>query len=413
MTASFQALRRAATPAARVVRRVVLPRVLPRVAHRWPTDLRNLRVVGLLSSSSGLGKSARLCTEALGDLGYGVAGVDVAGLYESDDGLPFAASVGTSGRPQVSVYHLNPPMLLPGVLRANWLRYLRTFNIGYWAWELESLPREWVNALRFVDAVMVPSSFCKRAVERHTDKPVVIVPHPIRVGPVAPAPSPAGGRFRIVSIFNFGSSFERKNPLAAVRAFRDAFPGDDAELVLKVSDGAKYPDDRARLLAEIGTAGNIRLVDEVWDEARLAAFLGSADGYLSLHRSEGFGLTLAEAIAAGVPVVTTNWSGSTDFCDPDLCFPVDYDLVPVRDKDPSFAGTGGAVWAEPSVAHASVQLRRLREGREAARDSAARLRDRLRDYLATRTYGAALQQLAAPSGAGYASGRHGAIEAGS
>ncbi len=393
-------LRRAVTPVARAARRSVLPLILPRPAHRWPSHLHDLRVVGLLSSSSGLGKSARLCMDALGGAGYGVSGVDVGSLYQSDDGLSFPASAEKRGPAQLSIYHLNPPMLLPGIMRANPLRFLRTFNVGYWAWELETLPREWIETIRFVDAVMVPSSFCKRAVERHTDKPVLVVPHPVPLRTEL-QPVPAVDRFRVVSIFNFGSSFERKNPLAAIRAFRGAFGSDEnAELVLKVSDGGKYPGDRARLMVEIGDAGNIRLIDEVWDEARLDGFLATASAYLSLHRSEGFGLTLAEAIAAGVPVVTTNWSGSTDFARPDLCFPVEYDLVPVRDRHLSFADMDGAVWAEPSVVHASIQLRHLRDGQSAARAAALKLRDHLRDHLAARTYEAATDRLAAAGEAG-------------
>ena len=404
-------LRQAVTPVARAARRSVLPRVLPRLAHRWPALLHDVRVVGLLSSSSGLGKSARLCMDVFGRAGYGVSGVDVAGLYDSDDGLPFPASVQKLGPAQVSIYHLNPPMLLPGIMRANPLRFLRTFNVGYWAWELETLPREWVETIRFVDAVMVPSSFCKRAVERHTDKPVVVVPHPVPLRATL-GPFPAFDHFRVVSIFNFGSSFERKNPRAAVRAFRGAFGSDEsAELVLKVSDGAKYPGDRARLMAEIGDAGNIQLIDEVWDEARLDGFLASANAYLSLHRSEGFGLTLAEAIGAGVPIVTTNWSGSTDFARPDLCFPVEYDLVPVRDRHLSFANTDGAIWAEPSVVHASIQLRHLRDGQSSARAAALRLRDHLRDHMAARSYQAAIDRLAAADGAGLGAAARGTVGA--
>ena len=388
-------LRRLATPSARMVKRTILPRVMPRVSHRWPPAPADIRIVGLLSSATGLGRSARLCMDVLGDAGYGVTGVDVSGLYDSADGVPVPAGRRRRGRPQVSIYHLNPPMLLPGILRSDPLRFLRTFNVGYWAWELETLPREWIDALAFVDAVMVPSAFCRRAIERHTTKPVLVVPHPVPLRGTG-ARKPVDGVFRVISIFNFGSSFERKNPVAAVRAFKAAFgPSEGAELVLKVGDGGKYPADRALLSAEIGDAANITLVDGVWDEAQLAAFMASADAYLSLHRSEGYGLTLAEAIAAGVPVVATNWSGNVDFCRPDLCFPVDFDLVPARDSHLSFADTEGAVWAEPSVAHAAIQLRRLRDGRPAALACAALLRDHFRDHMASRTYEAAFTDLAA------------------
>ncbi len=343
---------------------------------------------------AGLGRSARLCMDVLGRSGYGVTGADVSGLYNSDDGVSVQADTRRRGPPQVSIYHLNPPMLLPGILRTGPRRFLRTFNVGYWAWELETLPREWIDALAFVDAVMVPSTFCRRAVERHTPKPVLVVPHPVPLRGVTRR-EPTDGVFRVISIFNFGSSFERKNPVAAIRAFRAAFETDEgAELVLKVSDGARYPAERARLSAEIGDAANVTLVDVIWDEAQLDAFMASADAYLSLHRSEGYGLTLAEAIAAGVPVVATNWSGNVDFCHPDLCFPVDFDLVPARDGHLCFDDTEGAVWAEPSVAHAAVQLRRLREARPAARARAALLRDHLRDHMASRTYEAAFAEMA-------------------
>ncbi len=392
-------MRRLLTPAARAVRRSVLPRVFPSPAHRWPDPLRRLRIVGLLSSASGLGKSARLCMSVLARAGYEVSGADVASLYDSSDGLPFDSAAG-AGRAEASIYHLNPPMLLPGIIRSNPVRFWQGYNIGYWAWELEALPREWIEAIRFVDAIMVPSTFCKAAVERHTGKPVLVVPHPVAIGARSAAPSKdrpaATGGFRVVSIFNFGSSFERKNPLAAIAAFRQAF-GDDAtaELVLKVGDGNRYPADRDKLREAIGATANIRLVDEIWDEARLDDFLGGADAYLSLHRSEGFGLTLAEAIAAGVPVVATNWSGNVDFCHPDLCFPIDYRLVPVRDGHLSFEGMEAAVWADPSVDHAAAQLRRVRGNPGEARAAAARLREHLRDYLAGATYQAALATLAA------------------
>ena len=393
-------LRRALTPAARAIRVRVLPSLFPRRNHAFPDQVRHVRIVGLLSSSSGIGKSARLCMDVLQRAGYAVSGADVADLFDSHDGLPFPAPCQVTGPAQVSIYHLNPPMLLPGIIRSNPLAFWRSYNIGYWAWELEELPPEWIAAIRFMDAIMVPSTFCRTAVERHTSKPVLVVPHPVVDGPpdgrrIEPVRDD-GQAFRVLGIFNFGSSFERKNPVAAVRAFRQAFGSDaGAELVLKVSDGPRYPTDKARLEAEIGPSSNIRLIDEVSDADQLAELLASADAYISLHRSEGFGLTLAEAIAAEVPVVATNWSGNTDFCCPDLSFPVDYKLVAVRDAHPSFAGIKAARWAEPSVEHAAVQLRRIRDNPNGARSAAIRLSERLRAYLRGSTYQTALSRLAA------------------
>ena len=398
LKAPRRAMRRLLTPAARALRKTVLPRVFPAAAgHCLPDPLREIRVVGLLSSASGLGKSARLCAKVLSQSGYRVSGANVAKLYQSDDGLPPGEFTGDASRTEASIYHLNPPMLVPGIIRANPVRFWRGYNIGYWAWELEVLPREWIAAMDLVDAVLVPSTFCRRAVQQHTDKPVVVVPHPLTIddAEICDEKPRHDGLFRVISVFNFGSSFERKNPVASIRAFRQAFGNDaSAELVLKVGDGDRYPADRQKLVEAIGDSKNIRLVDEIWDEGRLARFINSADAYLSLHRSEGFGLTLAEAVIAEVPLVATGWSGNMDFCRPDLCFLVDPELVPVQDSHLSFQGLTNAVWAEPSIEHAASQLRSVRSDVPAAQAKAARLRDHLRSHLSAATYQNALAQLA-------------------
>jgi hypothetical protein len=266
---------------ARFVRRAVLPTVMPATSARI-ADPDEVRVVGLLSSASGLGKSARLCIGSMARAGHRVATRDVAPLFASGDGVPYGAGAEIPSRPGgLSIYHLNPPMLLPGIIKSGLGEYYRSFSIGYWAWELEALPAEWVNALKFVQAVIVPSRFCQAAVQRYTAKPVLVVPHPVDASLFAPQRPEPSEIFRVVNIFRFGSSFERKNPIAAVRAFRAAF-GDDrtAELVLKTSYGNRYAADKARLLAEIGSAANIRLIDAVWSEAEMAALVQSASVYL-------------------------------------------------------------------------------------------------------------------------------------
>jgi glycosyltransferase involved in cell wall biosynthesis len=283
-------------------------------------------------------------------------------------------------------------MLLPGIIKSGLGEYYRSFSIGYWAWELEALPAEWVNALKFVQAVIVPSRFCQAAVQRYTAKPVLVVPHPVDASLFAPQRPEASDVFRVVNIFRFGSSFERKNPIAAVRAFRAAF-GDDrtAELVLKTSYGDRYAADKARLLAEIGSAANIRLIDAVWSEAEMAALVQSASVYLSLHRSEGFGLPIAEAIMAETPVLATAWSGNEDFCSRHDTYLCDYTLVPFRDTHPDYEQVANARWAEPSVAHAAEQLRHMRDNPDPAR--ARRAKRALQQHLATWDYERALQTI--------------------
>lgn len=377
-----------------MMRRQVLPRILPAAtATAPPAPNADVRVVGLLSSASGLGVSARLCIEALGQTKHSVSTCDVSSLFDSNDGVAFRdcerANASARG---VSIYHLNPPMLLPGILGSGIAHYRRSFNIGYWAWELDCLPREWISGLRYVDAVFVPSVFCRNAVQRYTEKPVYVVPHPVR--DVAQGERHHSSDFRVIGIFNFGSSFERKNPIALIRAFRAAFADDEsAELVLKTSQGHRYPNDRGRLAAAARGLRNVRVIDEVWPDGRVLDLLGSADVYISLHRSEGFGLTIAEAIMREVPVVVTNWSGNTDFCPSEYAFTVDYDLVPFADVHTDYSEVSEAQWAEPSVAHAAMHLRAIRDAPDEARKRAQRLKMALREHIGRSTYSEALNAL--------------------
>lgn len=378
---------------ARFVRRALLPRVLPDVSDRPMPQGAGVRVVGLLSSASGIGKSARLCAETLQRDGYPVQGRDLAGLFAAGDDIPFPGAARIRPRPRISIIHLNPPMLLPGVIRSGLISHYRSYTIGYWAWELEDLPREWIEAIRFVNAVMVPSVFCQQAVQRHTSKPVLVVPHPVARLPENPR-NHEGRTFRVVNVFRFGSSFERKNPIALVKAFRAAFGSDpDARLILKTSDGARFPADMARLQRVATGMSNVEIVDEIWEEARVASLIRSADLYASLHRSEGFGLPLAEAIMAGTPVLATNWSGSTDFCAPEHTFTVDYVLVPFADSHPDYEQVAGARWADPSVEHAAFQMQRARDDRAAARAKAREARRALCGHLEAHSYARALAVL--------------------
>ncbi len=159
--------------------------------------------------------------------------------------------------------------------------------------------------------------------------------------------------------FNLASSFERKNPLAAIAAFRAAF-GDrsDRLLVIKVGYPQHFAADLARLREAIATARNIRIDTGTLSSARNLALTASVDIVLSLHRSEGFGLVPAEAMLLGRPVIATGWSGNMDFMDATCAVPIGYRLVPVRDPRGVYQ-VPDAVWAEADPDEAVAQLRRL------------------------------------------------------
>lgn len=397
MTLSDAHARRLRRFARRARREILNFAIRPASAHAL-TTIDEARVVGLLSSASGIGNSARLNIASLNADGIAVQSKDVSAYFSSDDGLQYAGQVdGRSISPACTIYHLNPPMLLRGFLASGLRKYYASFNIGYWAWELETIPPEWRRAIDYVDAIFVPTEFCANAIASVTGKPVLVVPHPVartKLADARPQERASDGPFTVLSIFNFGSSYSRKNPIAVIEAFKYAFKADEpARLVLKTSDGRRYPGELDRLKRAIAGHPNIQLIDAVWTETQMQQAYHNAGAFISLHRSEGFGLSIAEAIMQETPVVATAWSGNLDFCDPAATYLAKYTLVPFHDEHGDYAEIASAHWAEASTEHAGALLREIYDAPGEARVKAAQARRFLEAHLQRRTYKAALQEL--------------------
>jgi len=332
-----------------------------------------IEVVGLFHNASGLGESARLCATQLKSEGYKVRCTSVENflLKHHEIGWEFED---TAGKDEIGlrIIHLNPPMIPPYALRLGLKKFASVYNIGYWAWELEKLPREWTKSLNYINAVMGPSDFTASTMRHYTSKPVFTLPHPVTIRKVTDNIRERIGigkdDFLICSVFALESSLERKNPQALVNAFLEAF-GDkpDAYLVFKIS---KIGDGKAELLALSKDHKNIRFIDDVWPREDILGLIKTADVYASLHHAEGFGLCMAEAMLLGTPVVATNWSGNVDFCHEENSFPVGYSMVPVRARHSEFARARNSVWAEADVHQAAAILRQIYEDPSLAKKKA-------------------------------------------
>ena len=195
-------------------------------------------------------------------------------------------------------------------------------------------------------------------------------------------------------MFSLASSFERKNPLAAIAAHRRAF-GDrpDRILLLHVTNPHHFPADFARLHAQVG--GNVRLQTRDLSRADSHALMACADIVLSLHRSEGFGLVPAEAMLLGKPVVATDWSATAEFLDASCGAPVAARLIPARDARGVFEAPG-AVWADADVDDAAGWLRRLGEDAGLRAQLGAAARRAAMERLGPATLRAALANLGTP-----------------
>jgi glycosyltransferase involved in cell wall biosynthesis len=328
-----------------------------------------IAIAGEFSRASGLGEGARLMAAAVRRMGLPVWTIDLPPPVDGQAEIEAAPSaIPSFGVPLV--LHVNAPMLPLALLRLPDAITRNRFIIGYWAWEMPEPPPEWRPATACVNEVWVPSRFTAAALEPLLPGRVKIVPPPLALVP--PLASAAGrsdfdlpeDAVVVLVSFNLASSFVRKNPFAAVAAFRGAF-GDrpDRILLLKVSHPEHAPTDFARL-SQMARAPNIRIDTRTLPPGDSHALTACADIVLSLHRGEGFGLVLAEAMLLGKPVVATGWSGNTDFMDRTNAALVSYRLAPARDDRSVYRG----LWAEPDVAEAASLLRTLADD-PAARQS--------------------------------------------
>jgi glycosyltransferase involved in cell wall biosynthesis len=348
----------------------------PRPGRRPASAAEPIYVAGALTTASGLGQGARLCLDTLRAEGWDVRGIDLSAALMQDARIAdhVVPEAGAAEGPGTIILHVSGFTTSLALLHLGRRLLAGKTIIGYWAWELPDLPPDWVAGLDYLHEVWVPSRFTAAAVARHTRLPVRVVPHPV---PAVPAAEQAGGQALTVLVaFDMRSGFARKNPLAAIAAFRQAFGADPkVRLIVKVSQESAHPPGWQALQQEVAGADNITLQNGVLDDAGMALLLDSADIVLSLHRAEGFGLVLAEAMQRGKPVVATGWSGNVDFLSAENSCPVAYRLVPARDPQGSYHYPD-QLWAEPDIGDAARQLaalrdpaRRQRLGRQARADA--------------------------------------------
>lgn len=321
-------------------------------------------VAGMFRTASGLGAWARSSYHALVAAGYDVVAVDLSSALAP---LDFDCDIPLSEFPLEQqgtlIIYANAPEI-PSSLRKLGLRRKHDWRIiAAWAWELELFPDGWEAAFPFISEIWTLSEFAARAFRSHHNAPRVRVV-PISVNP--PEGLSRGGLqsarpvFRVVAMADALSSLKRKNPLGAIAAFKAAFGGDPTcHLTVKVRNLGSEDELSLELRNALAGANNITLIESSLSEADTWNLIASADVLISLHRAEGFGLSIAEAMAVGVSVVATGWSGNLQYCNDEVAALVPYELVRVRDQSRQYEGKG-LIWAEPNIAEAVKLLHRLR-----------------------------------------------------
>jgi glycosyltransferase involved in cell wall biosynthesis len=248
-------------------------------------------------------------------------------------------------------------------------------NVGFWVWELERFPRDWHAAFRLVDEIWCPTEFVRKAVAAATDKPVLRMPKAIEFDlPEGMGRAHFGlpaDEFVFLFSFDFNSFVARKNPEAVIAAFRRAFADGTrgVRLLVKSTNGRRFAARLDALRHAVADDPRIEVRDAFLTRDEMFGLLNVADCYVSLHRSEGFGLGMAEAMYLGKPVIATRYSGNLDFMDDENSLLVDCGMVPLRHGD--YPYWKGQSWAEADVDHAARLMRRVFDDRDFARSIGA------------------------------------------
>ncbi len=250
--------------------------------------------------------------------------------------------------------------------------FLNRYNIGVWNWELPEFPPEWEHAFMFFDEIWAPSRFTQAAIASVSPIPVRWMPYAIEVPKSLPSEfnrryyQLRENAFLFLFTFDFHSFLERKNPLMLIRAFKKAFQNrSDVQLILKVVHQKDTPREYQEMLNTIAGAENIQIIDSLFTRQEMYGLMNQIDAFISLHRAEGFGLNLAEAMAYGKAVIATNYSSNTDFMNSANSYPVNYKMVQLQDSYGPYAK--GQWWADPDEEHAIELMREVVTNREQAK----------------------------------------------
>jgi len=240
------------------------------------------------------------------------------------------------------------------------------YNIGYWFWEQLSIPEDRLASFGLVDEVWVSADFFIETYSQYTDKPVTTIPLAVSLEGEDHFSRKDFGipedAFVFLASFNTMSTSERKNPVGVIKAFTQAFPEEEnIRLVIKISS-PEVQLGETKILEMIEKAPNIDIIIGTFPREKMNSMINCCDVYVSLHRSEGFGLMPAEAMYLGKPAILTNWSGNTEYMTPENCCPVGYQLIELEEDLPPYRK--GFLWADPDVEQAAEYMKRLFEDKE-------------------------------------------------
>ena len=331
------------------------------VPRSTPPD--GVGIYGFFNAESGIGQSARRSALSFRANGFPTSCHSIEASTVFKDKVPFETSQDPVTPYDTVLIHANPDSLryvaseLPSIPRSR-------KRIGYWAWELPVFPARWAAAFDLVDEVWAPSAFSAAAIATGTDKAVRVVPHAIPGVKIdrdiaRKALKIHADELVILAIFDANSYAARKNPVGMIRAFIDAFPAgmkDAPRFIVKTHGSTQRNHVFEEFRALAAGDSRVTVIDKVYTPEQVVLLQNACDVFLSLHRSEGYGLNIAECMAVGKLAIATNFSGNVDFMNSGNSLPIPYSMKPVQPGE--YLLGEGQWWAEPDH-EAAVEALRL------------------------------------------------------
>ncbi|HEX4179556.1 MAG TPA: glycosyltransferase [Caulobacteraceae bacterium] len=347
--------------------------------------IRGVNVVGPLDRVAGLGVSTRGYLAAVTEAGFGPVGARVLRREFAAQSPGGGLTAFPAFRPDaaINLVHVGGDTLPHMINSGEGALLAGRYNIGIWYWELPTLRPEWQALMEHFDAFWAPTPFIARILSQSTAKPVRLVPPYLPyLNRLEPRRPPDGRAAHFIYCFDANSIIERKNPALLLDAFLEAFRRhSDARLTFKVTYPNRRIPELERLYAVAKEKPNVQIIDHLLTDAEIHQLMASATAYVSPHRSEGLGLTLVEAMALGVPVISTPFSGVADFVTPQTAWPIDYKLVALTDDHGPYPR--GFVWADPDLDSLIEAMVSVASDPAGARERALSGRERVRELFAS------------------------------
>ena len=326
-----------------------------------------VNLIGNICAESGLGQSCRLVASALDKTGFPLSiykyeqlGAEGQGDHSWENRLSKELPY------DVNLIHINPHELGLAFIQQDASVWNYRYNIGYWLWELEEFPDEWTPCFQCLDEIWTPSEFICNAIRKKTTLPVRCMPYHVDVSIGTIYEREHFGipedKFLYLMMYDQSSCMERKNPIGVLNAFKKAFDKQNQSVGLVIKINNPTPESRKQIRSVLDGYTNVYLIEETLSRDEVNSLTKCVDVVVSLHRAEGFGLVLAEAMLLGTPTVATNWSSNTEFMNENVACMVDYELITIEKDMPPFKA--GNRWADANLDQAVGYMRKLYEDKE-------------------------------------------------